>query len=297
MTGDNLLPVTLRDDSQWDQTLPASGLAYLLMLLLNHDYRANDQSIFPLLGLDMATRRKGDNVPKVKARRTREYRIINKALSMEMLSALLLARLNSAQEVRSWCVLKHGLPHYFAPSKSPDVSARYHDADGNLAFRVVGEVSAKRQVTRKFFRKQLRQAWRRASELAEDSENGVVYALAINGGAIGSDVELWDEYRRFRREKKIEPDGPVRLLPLYAGDVAAAIHKMGQQLPQGAVQFRSDLLASIFDALLDVLSKPTLGGELAPDWMCNTWVELVADEVTNARVPTPPSVPGADADF
>ena len=297
MTGDNLLPVTLRDDSQWDQTLPASGLAYLLMLLLNHDYRANDQSIFPLLGLDMATRRKGDNVPKVKARRTREYRIINKALSMEMLSALLLARLNSAQEVRSWCVLKHGLPHYFAPSKSPDVSARYHDADGNLAFRVVGEVSAKRQVTRKFFRKQLRQAWRRASELAEDSENGVVYALAINGGKIGSNVELWEEYRRFARKKKIEPDGPVRLLPLYAGDVAAAIHKMGQQLPQGVLQFRSGLLADVFDALLDVILKPTLGGDLAPDWMCNKWVDMVVADPTNNWVPTPPTPPAAGAGF
>ena len=220
------VPVTLRDEGSWNSGLPAGAVGLLMMHLLNHDYTANEKRVFPSLGVDMKTRRKADNVPDVKVRQTHEYRKINKALSMELLSALLLTRLDSAREVFSWCETRNGLPHRYAPCGLADITASYPASGEIPAFRVVAEVSAKREVTRESYTRQLSQALDHAAQLAEKSGGEPVYALVINAGRIGSDRELQEVYRSFVKNKKIKPDGPVRLLPIYTGDLAVALRDL-----------------------------------------------------------------------
>ena len=90
------------------------------MHLLNHDFTVNDQEVFPILGIDMETRRKTDNMPNVENGTVKQYRMINKALAMELLSSLLLTHLNSAERVTSWCLTNpNGLPHYFPRPGNP----------------------------------------------------------------------------------------------------------------------------------------------------------------------------------
>ena len=87
------------------------------MLLLQQDFRINEKRIFKMLGIDMKTRRLEDNVPNVGPRKIHGYRIMNKAVAMELLSGLLLCHLDMASEVLCMCDVRHrGLPLEKAPS-------------------------------------------------------------------------------------------------------------------------------------------------------------------------------------
>ena len=127
--------VVLRDGVLWNRPFSASRVALLIMHLFNHDFRVNVQQVYPLLDIDMKTRRQQDNVPRLESKRTREYRIINKALAGELLSGLLLTHLNSASEIRAWCETRHGRPHKFAGPGFADLVARYQDTRNKRAFR------------------------------------------------------------------------------------------------------------------------------------------------------------------
>ena len=267
------VPVTLRDEGSWNSGLPAGAVGLLMMHLLNHDYTANEKRVFPSLGVDMKTRRKADNVPDVKVRQTHEYRKINKALSMELLSALLLTRLDSAREVFSWCETRNGLPHRHAPAGLADLTASYPASGEAPAFRVVAEVSAKREVTRESYTRQLSQALDHAAQLAEESGEEPVYALVINAGRIGSDTVLQDVYRSFVKSKKIKPDGPVRLLPIYTGDLAVALRDLEVGLSPDRFRFGADVLAEVFETLHDGLMQSEPNGD--PDWMCKAWTDII----------------------
>ena len=99
------IPVTLREGFTWSiEEMPAEAVSLLILHLLNHDFTVNDQELFPILGIDMETRRKTANMPNVENDTVKQYRIINKALAMELLSSLLLTHLNSAERVTSWCL-------------------------------------------------------------------------------------------------------------------------------------------------------------------------------------------------
>ena len=76
--------VVLRDGVLWNRPFSASRVALLIMHLFNHDFRVNVQQVYPLLDIDMKTRRQQDNVPRLESERIREYRIINKALAGEL---------------------------------------------------------------------------------------------------------------------------------------------------------------------------------------------------------------------
>ena len=53
------IPVTLREGFTWSiEEMPAEAVSLLILHLLNHDFTVNDQEVFPILGIDMGTRRK-----------------------------------------------------------------------------------------------------------------------------------------------------------------------------------------------------------------------------------------------
>ena len=114
--------IQLRDGSHWHSSLNPIGIAFLMMHLLNHDFRVNQRLVFPGLGIDMKTRRDTGNIPNVETRRTHQYRVINKALAMDLLTGLLLTHLDSATSVRNWCQTRNGLPHSFAPHNYADAA-------------------------------------------------------------------------------------------------------------------------------------------------------------------------------
>ena len=177
MSGEILLP----EGDIW----PVSGnidYALLLMLqLFTHDFRVNDRVVYPALGIDMATRRKNQNLPNVESKSIRQYRYTNKGLAMELLVGMVLTHLDTPQMVRNWCKSPGGLPRSHALPGKVDVEASYAPDDGSPPFRLIAEVSAKRRVSPGFLKKQLAQAHRHAMEMVKDDVGGKVYVLVING--------------------------------------------------------------------------------------------------------------------
>ena len=284
MTKHEPVPVTFKDGSSWEIKLNSRETISLMLQVMYHDFRGICNRVVPSLGLDVATRRRMENLPNVTKRHVHQYRIINKAMAMELLSASLLACLNKPKEVRSWCVHKrNGAPNYFSPPLHADVTARYFNDENNKPYRVIAEVSAKKAVTKAFMRKQISQAWNHARVEALNRDEGPVYALVINGGKIGSDPKIWEVFHDFVKENPIEPNGIVRLLPLYAVDVVAVVRRIEDKRPAGGLQFESGLLARIFDELIKAISGEFMHGDTDPDWMCKMFVDMVLADANEIR--------------
>ena len=289
------IPVTLGEDETWDKRLTPGAIGLLMMHLLRHDFKSSEKLVYPSLAVDMPSRRRADNMPNLEAAEVpaqqrpdeppkldqgvlRSYRRINKALSMELLTALLLTRLDSAERVRSWCCTRDGLPNNFAPSGAPDITASYPASEGTPAFQVVAEVSAKREVTDEFYRTQLTQALEHAKDQLDRSEERPIYALAINGGRIASDVRLQKVYREFVEKNGLDKDGPIRVIPMFAGDLAVALRRMEVRLAPDRFRFGTDSLAQVFNALHEGLRRDEPNADA--DWMCNSWLDTVNAQPT-----------------
>ena len=283
MTQHARVRVTLDDDSSWEKELRPRETINLMLHLLSHDFRGICNHVVPELGLDVVTRRRLDILPKVEKRPVHQYRIINKAMSMELLSASLLACLNRPKEVRSLCSVQNGLPYYYSPSKRADVTARYVNDENDEPFRVILEVSARKVMTKTTMRDQLKQGYKHAKKAAKDRDGGPVYALVINGGKIGSNPKIWQAYRNYVNKKLNKWNERVRLLPLYAGDFVTAVRRIEYYVPAGGLQFRSGLLVKIFDALISDISGQFMHGDTDPDWMCKKFVDMVMAEVKGKR--------------
>ena len=180
----------------------------------------------------------------------KQYRMINKALSMELLSSLLLTHLNSAKRVTRWCLTNpNGLSQYFAPAWQSDIEVSYPEAGETPAFQMIAEVSAKRKVDGRFYATRFNQAWRHANALAKKTDDVAIYALVINGGRIGSDEKLQREYRRFMERDDVRQSERVRVVPIFAFDVALALRDLDANLQADRFRYGSVSLAEIFDKL------------------------------------------------
>ena len=164
-----------------------------------------------------------------------------------------------------------------------DVVARYVDTCNNRSYRLVVETSARHHPGPEDFETQLTQAWKHASELAKDDEEGEVYALVITGCQIGSDDGWGEIFRKFAQEKEMSPEGPVRVIPVYAADLVVATHRIEHQLPKGALRFTPGLLAGILEALFSRLLDSSAQSDPNPDWMCDLWVEMVGQEAAQNK--------------
>ena len=272
--------VTLPDGSVWDRGLQSGYIALLMMYLMNHDFTANEARVFPSLGIDMASRKDADNIANIARRKIKEHRKINKALTMELLSALMFARLDSPREVLAHCETRHGLPHRAAKGGLIDVEAVYEAPGTTPGFQVIVAASAKREVTDGFYRKQLLQA--HTHGVATFSRTGIpVYGVVLNGGEIGTSKRLQDVYRSFVASQTLQPDGPVRIVPIYAPDLAVALRRLEQSLAPDAFRFSPDILPQVFNALIAGVSHPP--EKPAKDWMCKCWTQMVPDPYPKPR--------------
>ena len=274
--GPRPVPVTLRNGAALPLELPTRVIGLYLLHLLKHDFSTNERFVFRKLGIDRDTRRDTGRDYDVG---THDYRWMNKALAMELLTALLVSRIDSPARVDSQCVLDEhrGLPLTFAPSSSADVIARYATGSGEQTFGIVVEASAKRDLKVAQFETQLRQAIDRGREL--QAETGVpVYALVINGAPVGSDADYAGSFRKMVHRYGIEDDPSLCLVAMDANDLGWAYCDLVAGPPGDGVHFRTEQLRGVLDALYAGLQQPEMLSK--EDWMRTTWASLGADGAT-----------------
>ena len=266
------IPVTLRGEYSWTRPFDIRELCIHLAYLMTHDFKALTDIITPHLGIDMATRIKQDNRANIGdiAHPRREFRHINKALSMELLIALLLTWLDEADRVGGGCCVRNGLPNNYSPSSAADIIADYLATDEAPAFPIVTEVSIRRKIDTVFYYSQLDQTYRHALALAEAPGDAPVYGLVINGGQIASSVILHACYRRFLNDNGLDRNSRIRVLPVYTLDFAKIMMKMAEEDTYG---FNSGILSNVFEGLLADLREVKLPEER--DWMVDRWLNIV----------------------
>ena len=169
------VPVTLHDGSIWEKELPFFAVTSYLILLMDHDWKSNESLITPSLGIDNKSRKAQENELNLHPRQISEYRKSNKGLTMELLCSLLLSQIGSPRFVTSNCEIRRkGLPHRYAPPGYMDINACYPPSNGTAAFGLIAEVSAKRQVTKPFYKKQLSQSLKYALKIWQRRKPPVV---------------------------------------------------------------------------------------------------------------------------
>ena len=224
------------------------------------------------LGIDMASRIKDDNrvnLPNSEHPR-RDFRHINKGLSMELLVALLLTWLDSAGQVTGGCSVRNGLPNNCSYSGKADIISVYLATEDMPAYQIVTEVSSKRQIQVDFYNKQLDQTYRHALIEAEKPGDRPIYGLVINGGQIASSGILQTCYRQFLMKNSLDQDSRIRVLPLYTGDFVKIMMTLAEDDNYG---FDSRILSNVFEGLLADSRQVKLPEER--DWMVDRWLIIV----------------------
>ena len=272
------IPVTLRGKQSWtwtwsrDFSIPV--LCNHLDYLTRHDFRII-ANIAAKLGLDMYSRgRMHNRVDFKKAKESgtqiRALRNINKAMSMELLIALLLTWLDQAGRVISGCCVKAGLPNYYSPQGLADITALYDDADNEPAFHVVGEVSIRRKVTATYYREQLTQTYKHALEQSRKHTGIPVYGLVINSGKITRSAILQNVYRQCQSQHRSEEYSNIRVLPMDTRDFMNIMKRLSKANTYG---FDSGTLSRVFDTLHAQLNQENMPPERG--WMVKDWIRIV----------------------
>ena len=270
-------PLTMGDvGGNWDVPHQAGAIAKMMAQLAGRKFKGQKWRVFPNLGIDNRSRKAlGMPLPTPKGKpegdeeevptKARSHNWINKALSMELLTGLLLSRLDSADEVTCHCETKNGRPFNWAPPGRPDVEAGYYDPPPG--FRVVAEVTVDKSVGEGKYVDQLEQAYKFAQQASERSDGLPVYAVVMNLGEIGSDKSLQETFASFVESKRQEPggSGAVTMVPIYAGDFACAVEDLEGLLSPEAFRFPSSELREVFNRLAaDALLEPK--GKRPDDW-------------------------------
>ena len=246
---------------------------------------AIEELVLPTLGIDRRTRRAHDNPVPVdtdKHENTEHNRNwINRALAAELLSASMLACLDSPEKVAAPCVLdRRGRPKTFAQGGNGDAWAAYP------GFAVLIEVSTKSRMSYTNFRTQMKEAIKHGKALSIELDRPV-YALVINNCDVETEPAIREIYRSFRPDSvregtvdaKQEGDAgakegdvrPIALLDLGFVYILDAIHA-----PDRADDFQFDAgaleraLQTIYDGLKSDEDKALTGG-----WTATTTVKAL----------------------
>ncbi len=289
------VPVSLGDGALWDRSMQAGAVALLMKYLMGNDHLEYGPGVgtFTQLGLDTMSRRAtgnqlgdGGQDHDRKPREIAEHRKINKALAMELLTGLLLARLDTPLEVTCHCETRGGLPHRWAPPGLADVEAAY--VDPPPGFRLVAEVSAKSRMSPDDYRLQLEQAFVHAGEVA-DRTGDAVYALVLNAGEFATDKRLQEAFSSFAEDKGLG-SAPLRVVPMWGADLASAVQGLEGQMRPDALRFGNDDMREALDRLSDgALRAGDLRGRKG--WMRDVWAEVATRQrrIDDGRGRRPPS--------
>ena len=268
------IPITLRGDYSWTRSLNIREICLYLRYLTEHDFTVIAGVVAKALGIDLITRIEDENRPNVdKTKRPiHEFRYNNKGLAMELLIALLLARLDSAERVNCNCSVKNGLPNNFSPGGYADNIAFYPSTVDSRVYQVIAEVSIKRDETVSHYRDQLKQAFEHAIEIATMYSSMRVYGLVINSGQIATSTLLHNVYRQFLTMNGLEENNDIRILPINTRDLVKIMMTLWKD---NTYAFNSDILFRVFDELIGELRRDELPTE--SNWMVDFWLNTVND--------------------
>ena len=270
------VPVALRQGGEWAESPQPATASALILQLLSKDPKVFQRVVAPILHLKSRSSlsdrlRKKHERGKSWLLTLKEYRSINKALSMELLCASLLANLDSPERVASMCCSDGGAPYNFAPAGLPDLTADYAPS-----IRLVAEVSAKADASLEFQKRQFEQALRHAEAERKRREADVVYALIVNRGDFGGDAELQRHYASFVRANNLTPDSGVRLVPISGKDLSDALLQLSKRHPEDGMRFSSEALFNCFDQIIGELLLPKPRSGLG--WMAKLLVRCAWDD-------------------
>ena len=268
------IPVTLGEGRWgWAPDFSLDEVNLTLLCLLSHDFNTIKEIVARKLNIDTLSRVADENqinTPEER-RKIHRRRIINKALAMELLIALLLTWLDDSDQVGSNCCINHlGLPNNHAPKLVSDIEAEYPACDDGPAFRVLCEVSIKRRPTASDYRDQLDKTLTHAKDTSKDDDERPVYGLVINGGDIATDNALHAVYKRFLADNRLMRDGKIRVIPLCTVDFAGVMLNL---VEDEAYDFRSSVLARVFDTLSEKLRQESLPTK--EDWMETVFLNTI----------------------
>ena len=276
------VPIIFPNDDRWRPKLGPAAVSFLLRLMAQQDLAAIGRVVtkeLKLPGRKELSGRVGDEKGDGGGEQLglKHYRWINRAVAMEQLVSLLLSYLNRAERVRSFCVSDKGHPYYFAGAGKPDLLADYPASDDAPALRVLGEVSAKREITPPWHLAQLGQALRHAKTEQEKSPGSHIHAWVINAGDVGSDAVLRRQYQEFvKANGLLQADCSISVVPMPIADAAHALDLLCSNSPDEDRRFSSAGLDAALRTMADgLMAEVPPGGE---GWMAEQFVQSVHDQ-------------------
>ena len=278
------VPLLLGDRSLWDRSMQAGAVAVLMKYLMKNDRREYRAGVgtFTKLGIDTNSREATGNQLEDgpgeddgrdeddESRRIGEHNTINKALAMELLTGLLLARLDTPRQVQCHCETRAGQPHKWAPPGLTDVEAAYIEPPPG--FRLVAEVSAKSEMSEDDYWTQLDQAFEHAKKVAKRT-GGPVYALVLNSGRFATNRKLQKTFSAFAKDKGLG-SAPVRVVPMWGMDFAIAMQDLERDLEPEAFRFGNDGMREALDLLAAGAVRAKDEEKLSEAWMRRIWAKV-----------------------
>ena len=285
---ENTKLITLRDGSQWTRDINLYTMGVLLGIVLDGNFRSIKGRVLPQLGTDLETRQQVGNRIRMQVaeHRVRNTRKIDLALSMELLVALILSKIDSPDRVVSNCVVENRYPNNFAPGGFPDILAEYAQGEHNEQYFIMAEVSARNRTDKASYQKQLEQAYDHAEKLQKENPDQMVYALIVNTGDIGKLYSLQEVYKQFIEDEKLTDTSMVRIVPFSGHDLASAVKQLQQNVENGLpierqILFSSQQLAAGMNALRLAMFDDR---EREEGWMAQLFCDTVtADSSLNFK--------------
>ena len=269
--------ILLRDGAAWSLPYSCRTSARLTTQLLSHNYRAIMERVLPELGIDVKTRRRKANLiysDDGHALDADESMAINKGLAMELLVASMLTCLDAPTSVTSWCVQgTNGEPKLFAQGDTEDVLATYGD------FRVVAEVSAKRQTSLEFLQGQLGQGIKHGVMRNEKGRRVADVRAARQRGVRGTGPRVPRPLQRCvacGREQ-----GDLRIVPFWGPDFAELVSQLSEPEHPAGLSFTSATLKSALDRVYDRITSHD--GYIPVGSMRETLLDGLAPPTTRPR--------------
>ena len=280
----NMPPIWLRNEREWDLWVPLHKASYLLSVLNEHDPEEIKRLVLSDLEITDAGKTKDSEEDDVleaideaielldnATNRQRARRRTKKGLAMELGSSLILQQVDQPMSVTAWCRLHDGKPNATAGQGLADIIARYPESGTTPPFMIVAEVSAKRDVSLDDSLEQFEGALKHAKAEQEKEPEMRIYCLVVNNGEIHVKKNLHKLFLKFVEDNSLRPDGPIRMVPMFANDFATISGTMAQTLD--STYFDSHTLASALDAVCLAIHEPTLPEE--ETWMIKTFKDAL----------------------
>ncbi|MCU7805429.1 MAG: hypothetical protein KZQ96_19735 [Candidatus Thiodiazotropha sp. (ex Lucinoma borealis)] len=223
----------------------------------NSNSKRDLKHIFGLLDLDSSSRRKYENSIAFKSdsKERMKLQIINKALTMELLTSGMFGYIDHPAEVHSNCLVsryqpqdavddKHYLavPSNYAQGGVPDVQIDYEH------YMVILEVSAKYQPSMEDYKKQLSGALKHARSIREKGYDKPVYGILINERSLEHVVnkEMMKEVL-----KDIKPSEQISITAISIDEFANLGQAMAEKYEDDISKIHSDDLLHVLKATVE----------------------------------------------